>query len=221
MKIYREICEKNLFENGIAYYATMSAAEGNILFQSETKHVRNVSPKRYKDFSTGRWCARQAMTRLGIAHKPICAGTMREPIWPEGITGSISHTTNYYCAAISKEKRSIGVDAQTLDETLTLDEFTLILTHNEISSIKEQCKKNYYEGLTIAFSCKESIFKSLYPITKQFFDFKDVFIRLDFNKFLFTAILLTNLSSEFGVGIELTGQFWFFNNLVVSMITID
>ena len=56
-------------------------------------------PRRQTEFSAGRAAARAAMTSLGFAAAAIPAAPDRAPVWPPGITGSISHSATA-CLAI-------------------------------------------------------------------------------------------------------------------------
>ena len=70
------------------------------------------SPKRLADFSTGRYCAMKALEQIGIQNVIIPIGKDREPIWPEGIVGSISHCESLTGAIVSRKADhiSLGLD---------------------------------------------------------------------------------------------------------------
>ena len=55
--------------------------------------IARSAPKRQAEFLCGRIAAHEAMRRLGIEYwrAPIGIGRSREPLWPHGVAGSISH----------------------------------------------------------------------------------------------------------------------------------
>src|SRR5882672_7976907 len=72
-----------------------------------------VAPRR-SEFATTRSCARQALHRLGVPEGPILRGPKREPLWPPGIVGSLTHCTGYRAAAVARasDVLAIGIDAE-------------------------------------------------------------------------------------------------------------
>src|SRR5208283_6057556 len=80
----------------------------------EARFVRGASARRVADFATGRRCARSALLKLGLTPESILVGPYREPVWPEGIVGSITHCPGFYAAALAhrRDLRSIGIDAE-------------------------------------------------------------------------------------------------------------
>ena len=69
--------------------------------------------------SPPRACAREALARLGVPAQPIPTGSRGEPLWPDGIVGSITHCDGYRACAVAAaaDWLTIGVDAE-LDESL-------------------------------------------------------------------------------------------------------
>lgn len=51
--------------------------------------------KRRNEFITVRYCARQALSVLGIPEAPILKGDKGQPLWPDGIVGSMTHTEGF------------------------------------------------------------------------------------------------------------------------------
>ena len=84
------------------------------LFAEEEALLGNAVPKRRFEFGTARWCAREAMRRLGVAPAPVLPGPKREPLWPDGVVGSLTHCLGYRAAALalSTDFQTIGIDAE-------------------------------------------------------------------------------------------------------------
>nr|WP_269084989.1 hypothetical protein [Mycolicibacterium peregrinum] len=54
----------------------------------EAELVARAVAKRRNEFTTVRYCARQALGELGVGPVPILKGDKGEPCWPDGIVGS-------------------------------------------------------------------------------------------------------------------------------------
>ncbi len=76
-------------------------------------------PSRGREFSAGRHAARTALALLGLPSCPIPQGDDRAPVWPSGISGSITHT-HLACLAAVIRGPVLGLD---LEEDLPLDTF--------------------------------------------------------------------------------------------------
>lgn len=63
-------------------------AQGIILPAS----LQGAAPKRLGEFLAGRLAAREALRPFGLAGCSVAIGAAREPLWPEGVEGSISHS---------------------------------------------------------------------------------------------------------------------------------
>ena len=153
----------------------------------------NYSPQRLTDFSTGRYCAIQALEKLGINDSIIPIGVDREPIWPEGIVGSISHCNSFAGAIVSKKKDhiSLGLDIEEIGR-VTPDLWDLVFTENEKNYLSGLSEKEMLLQSTAIFSAKEAFYKFQHPITKTFLDFLDVEVTLPHMHRI--MILKTNVS---------------------------
>ncbi len=154
---------------------------------------QQFSPKRLADYSFGRYCATKALEQLEIKDVIIPIGKDREPIWPEGIVGSISHCDRLVGAIVAKSSDyiSLGLDIEEIGR-VTPDLWDLVFTENE---------KNYLSGLssddilvqsTAIFSIKEAFYKFQHPLTKTFLDFLDVEVDLEeFSRVNVLSILIS------------------------------
>jgi len=92
---------------------TIGRFEDHPLFPEEIQSLGRVVNRRRIEFATGRYCAKKAISWLGVTPSAIVIGDGREPVWPSGIVGSITHCSGY-CAAVaakSSQVLSIGIDA--------------------------------------------------------------------------------------------------------------
>ncbi len=133
------------------------------------------SQKRLADFSTGRYCAIKALEQLGIQDAIIPIGEDREPIWPEGIVGSISHCDSLTGAIVAKSSDhiSLGLDIEEIGR-VTPDLWDLVFTENEKNYLFRLSDEDILVQSTAIFSIKEAFYKFQHPLTKTFLDFLDV-----------------------------------------------
>lgn len=174
-------------------------------------NTQRAVDKRKAEFIAGRYCANKAIQNLNNAQPltstynnnflDIAVGEKREPCWPEGIVGSITHSHGFAAAvAASKNQiRGLGIDSeQRIGDETAKNVSSHILTDDESFQNNSTLVNDAVDYLTLIFSAKESIFKSLYPLVLQYFDFQDALINLSANKpHQFEFQLLKNLNEEF------------------------
>jgi 4'-phosphopantetheinyl transferase EntD len=152
---------------------------------------RSVKSRRL-EFAAGRSCARSALAALGIPAGPILTGAGREPLWPAGIVGSITHCEGYCAAAVAPTNKlvSVGIDAE-LNQPLPAGILETIATDVEISSLRA-LPVNDLSWDRLLFSAKESMYKAWYPIMKCWLGFEEACVTID------------PVASSFQVSISLT-----------------
>ena len=82
---------------------------GGELHRAEAAQVAAAAPERRAQFTRGRLCARSALSQLGVDDFALLAGESREPIWPAGIVGSLSHCDSYSVASVARASRIAAV----------------------------------------------------------------------------------------------------------------
>jgi 4'-phosphopantetheinyl transferase EntD len=120
----------------------------------------------------------RALAELGFPPAPILPGPKREPSWPPGAVGSITHCRDYCAAAVAPASRfaSIGIDAEVHDE---LPEGVL----ERISLPEERAwlETRLGDGTcwdTVVFSAKECVFKAWFPVARRWLGFEDACVEL-------------------------------------------
>ena len=144
-------------------------------YDFNSRYNQQFSEKRLTDFSTGRFCAKKALEQLGFYDVIIPIGEDREPIWPHGIVGSISHCDTLVGAIVAKksEHASLGLDIEEIGR-VTPDLYDLVFTESEKNYLASFTGRQLEEQSTLIFSIKEAFYKFQHPITKTFLDFLDV-----------------------------------------------
>jgi 4'-phosphopantetheinyl transferase EntD len=168
-----------------------------VLLKDEKSLIQNLSEERILDFSTGRFCARRALLKLGIANFPIVIGDNKNPVWPDGIVGSISHCEVLTGALVAKKKHkiSLGLDIEIIGR-VTKDLWNLVFTKNELNYLQTLTDSDKLIMSTLIFSVKEAFYKFQHPVTGLFLEFLDVEVVIDLNS-VFIKIIKKDLSIEF------------------------
>ncbi|MEE2778693.1 MAG: 4'-phosphopantetheinyl transferase superfamily protein [Acidobacteriota bacterium] len=143
---------------------------------AELAIVGKAVGKRQREFAAGRVAAKAALARLGAPALPLLAGANRDPLWPLGFVGSISHCASLACAAVSKSDRyrSLGCDVEG-DEPLSVGVAQRVCSERE----RDRMGADWLRAAKIVFSAKEAFYKLQFPLTLTFLGFFDADVTLD------------------------------------------
>lgn len=176
----------------------------------EREAIAKALVVRKREFIAGRSCARRALRRLGVGVSSIPVGSGREPVFPDGIVGSITHTrTHCAVAAASRSRyRSLGLDVEDAVE-LPLELHALVMGEEERASVARHVPASGGLLARILFSAKESFYKAQFGVTGRWVGFEDVLVRVDPAWRTFTIRLLRDVEplradAEWGGRILLT-----------------
>lgn len=158
-------------------------AIGNItgqLIGGEALAVAKAVAKRQQEFRAGRVYAREALGALGCAAAEILVGSARQPLWPGGITGSITHQDDFCVAAVVKQEhvRLLGIDIAS-PAPLEPGLYARICNPEEIEFLSA-IDQPPFDPFKLVFSMKESLFKCLYLDVGHYFGFHAVSVYPDF-----------------------------------------
>lgn len=193
------------------------------LFPEEEAALGNAVEKRRREFVTARACAREALSRLGLAAQPIPAGSRGEPIWPAGIVGSITHCAGYRACALARagELLTIGIDAEP-DDALpagVLADVSLAEERRWIETAAAADPAISWDRLL--FNIKESIYKAWFPLTRSWLGFEDAAVSVDRSRGTFAAALLVPGPTLGGRKLEgFTGRWLAAEGLLLSAIAV-
>lgn len=200
-------------------------------YDGELALVRDAIPERQREFSRGRFCAHQAIRRLGESVSPILAESSRKPIWPKGLLGSITHCKWYTAAVVGRtsDYEGIGID---VEENLPLPEgvWGVITTADERwhyeNDMTGWASRSQVAWDRLWFSAKESVYKAWSCLTDQWLDFQDCTIRFDKTSASFCAEIRKAISQGAigGEGVDnplrWEGQFVCTREYVLTLLTI-
>ena len=129
-------------------------------------------PVRREAFARGRAAAHAALRGIGLDDGPILSGPNREPLWPDGATGAISHTAGFGVALVAPtvDTDGVGVDLEELRQTPELwDHLPRPEEREWLDRLDAAAREAAIVGL---FSAKESVFKAFFPRVGTFFGFE-------------------------------------------------
>jgi 4'-phosphopantetheinyl transferase EntD len=195
-------------EKTAAHYSA-ALPQGTMLLPEEQLHTHGMVAKRVNEFTHGRYCARTAMSMLDMSPQPIGKGANREPLWPTGVIGSITHTTNAAAAVVASchDFRSLGLD---MESPAPLKDELL-----DMICLAEENPERDGSLAKLLFSIKEAIYKCLYPEVGEYIDFLEMHVELDFPKNSFCAGRLTK-AKYMDLAAQMRGRFTIHEEYVIS-----
>jgi 4'-phosphopantetheinyl transferase EntD len=169
---------EELLPSSVAYAEAFDDHSAVELFPAEEAVIARAVDKRRREFSTVRYCARQALKSLGLPPVPILPGERGAPTWPDGVVGSMTHCLGYRAAALafSRDIVTVGIDAEP-DEPLP---------DGVLDAIALPSERSVHGRLL--FSAKESVYKAWFPLARVFLDFSEA--ELTFDDDVFSARIL-------------------------------
>ena len=182
--------------------------------------ISRSSKKRQREFVAGRYCAARALQYAGYeldVELPI--GEDRLPNWPSGWTGSISHcaTVTIAIAGQTSSHSSLGVDVEEwMDTQVAKSVQSEIGLPSEIDLFDGL---SFHHALTLLFSAKEALYKALYPLVRQFFDFKAV-QAIHVTESTLTLRLCISLGERWPCGSDLVVTYALFPDHVFTMLCL-
>lgn len=133
---------------------------------------KKVAEKRIASYLAGRCVASIALDCMGQSGFVVERGICGEPIWPTGIVGSISHTHNQCVCLISRGPYLAGVDTEVITPINEDPNLVNIISNGvEKKWIRKLNQEQAKIQTTLLFSAKETLFKALFPLVQEYFDF--------------------------------------------------
>lgn len=138
------------------FLETLCELEDYPLSPEEELSLGRVVQNRKREFATGRACAHRANRAMGLTPSPILVGAGREPIWPSGVTGSITHCRGLCAAAVasSDEVRSIGLDWMQRRIYPYQKAYSRLCSAREIKAYKVNLETGSYARIACSFASK-------------------------------------------------------------------
>lgn len=213
---------RTLLPSCVAVCSTVDDPPDVVLFPGEAEAVARAVDKRRREYAAVRHCARQALAELGIPPAPILNGPKREPLWPAGVVGALTHCDGYRAAAVARadDVTSLGIDAEP----------NLVLPDGVLKTIARPEELPHLESLAreepavcwdrLLFSAKESVYKTWFPVAQRWLGFEDATVH--FSPDGTFAVQLHETGPEIGT-VPLTtmhGRWRVHAGLVLTAVTI-
>jgi 4'-phosphopantetheinyl transferase EntD len=192
-------------------------------FPGEEHLIAEAVESRRREFITARRCARAALRSFGHPDAPILPGPRREPRWPAGMTGSITHCAGYRAAAVARaaDVPLLGVDAEPngpLPEGVA--ESVTVPGELEMLDRLDRSHPGAHWG-RLLFSAKESVYKAWFPVTRRWLGFEEARLTIDPDAGTFAAKLLVDGARvDGGPSLSvLNGRFRVGRGLILTAVT--
>ena len=167
--LYRSSCRFSLsrFDPGLFAAARI---------QRPPEIVRSVQ-KRQAEYLAGRYLAAgifAGMFPQGSEVPQVAIGNHRNPLWPAGIVGSISHCGEEAVCVLARdtEYQSLGVDLENWMTPSVCAEISPSVLVDDEAALLIRRGMSREQAVTLIFSAKESLFKALYPRVGEYFGFE-------------------------------------------------
>ncbi|MFI7302800.1 4'-phosphopantetheinyl transferase [Micromonospora aurantiaca] len=179
-------------------------------YPGEEDLVARAVVARRQEFVTARRCAREALARLGYAPAPIRPGPRREPVWPDGVVGSITHCAGYRAAAVAPAGTlaGLGIDAEP-HEPLPDGVAGVVTVAGEperLAALRAADPGTHWDRLL--FSAKESVYKAWYPLTGRWLGFEEAELTVDPDGRFTARILVDGTRADGGPPLDVLDGRW-------------
>ncbi len=165
----------SLLPPSVAWRELWGPGDPVTLSAAERECATGFRDVRLQEYAAGRQCARLALAELGVEGHSLTIGRQREPLWPAGHVGSITHTARFCAAAVSTTGRlpAIGIDAEwtgQVDRSL----WPVVFRASEISWLEALPAADQPGMACVLFSGKEAYFKCRFALVPEWLDFSAV-----------------------------------------------
>ncbi|URO00323.1 enterobactin synthase subunit EntD [Leclercia adecarboxylata] len=145
--------------------ATFSDAD--LLWLPHHHQLADAGRKRKADHLAGRIAAFHALNRRAVP----AIGPSGEPLWPAGVSGSLSHSGTQ-AVAICRDKGMTGIDCEAIVAESEAREIQDGVIDVQEARVLAECGLPFPLAFTLAFSAKESLFKALFPQVQAWMGFE-------------------------------------------------
>lgn len=164
-----------LFPPGAVAAELRDPGDAKLLLPAEANCLGRAVPKRIQEFAAGRLCARRALAEFGIVDFPIEAADDRQPVWPDSMVGSITHTAGFCAAVVAKRQcaAALGLDSEVVGD-VKVEIWPSVCVPGESDWVRSLPVSQQAAAVTLIFSAKEAFYKCQYPVVHERLSFQDV-----------------------------------------------
>lgn len=185
--------------------------------------LQNAVLKRRAEFFAGRLLSKLAIQHLLGTDEPVGIGAFRQPIWPCGLTGSISHSRGRVASLTSREIGAcLGVDVEEICSEAGGEMMRNMVLSSHEEALLRSTRLSFPILATLAFSAKETLFKALFPTVRYYFGFETAAVcEFDFADGRIVLELKTDLSKNFRRGARFDVGFLVENGVAMTWTKIE
>ena len=130
--------------------------------------LANAGRKRKAEHLAGRIAAAHALPD----HAVPGIGPSGEPLWPDGVSGSITHSGTQAMAVVVRHPTAlVGIDCEAILAERDAREIQDGIINAQEAMCLTRSGYPFALALTLAFSAKESLFKALFPQVRTYMGF--------------------------------------------------
>lgn len=146
-----------------------------VLLGGERQIGKSYENERLRQFCSGRYLARQAIQAIGGSAAPILRMKNGAPLWPDGYTGSLSHSGELVgaIAGCHKDWFGMGLDVERQGRVRP-DLWPILFTPGERCYLESKDGASQRFLATAFFSIKEAFLKLPSPKPKRVQDYHDI-----------------------------------------------
>ncbi|MDP9009936.1 MAG: 4'-phosphopantetheinyl transferase superfamily protein [Pseudomonadota bacterium] len=212
-----------LFPPGALVAELREPGDPAALLPDERQYYPGAVQKRAQEFAAGRACAHRLLAEFGIVDFPVKVAADRQPLWPESIVGSITHTAGF-CAAVVARKESlsaVGIDSETA-ASVKAELWRGICTLSEIAWLRSLPEGEQTAAATLIFSAKEAFYKCQYPLVGERLNFHDATVEPAWGaaRGMFTIHVNRSIALARHASLPLQGRYLFHEQFVTTGVAV-
>ncbi len=210
-----------LFPSCVVSQCVNVDAEMEGLLPEEAGVVSDALPKRLREFTAGRACARDALVLLGCSPVPLLKKTDGSVAWPHGITGSVSHSDRWCGVAVAYNNkiRSVGLDIEKISR-ISKRIHRKILTSQELRWLQEKDEKDRQKFTGLIFSAKEALYKCLNGFVSVSIGFTDAVIIPSADTMDFDILPGDKILRNFSGLLKLYGRYMIYDGEIFTSVVM-
>jgi 4'-phosphopantetheinyl transferase EntD len=154
------------------------------------------------------------MITLGQTPAPIPQGGDRAPVWPDGLTGTISHGAGACLALVARlgDFAGLGLD---LEPAIPLPADLM----EAVCTAQDRARQTSTLVGRLIFCAKEATYKAQYSQSGQLLEFHDLSVTLTADATGFTATL-TRPCPPFPQGTAFSGHLLIADGIIAALVTL-
>lgn len=151
---------------------------------ADLARIASAVPQRRAEFIAGRWCAHAALGGLGVPASSLPSDTLGGPLWPGGVTGSITHESGICAAAVVRSSfaRGIGIDLFDQRHEADIQQIAYLVLGPEEKPLLDTCE-DATGFIQLVFSIKEAVVKAVSPTARRYLDMHEISLSVGVDSF--------------------------------------